>query len=341
MSQSTNFRKVTEFFKDDLAKVESCLRENFESDLPIIGEIGGYILEAGGKRIRPLLLLLASRLCALESSERVIKHCSVIEYIHAATLLHDDVVDETTVRRGNETVNSKWGSDASILVGDYMIARALMVLSDDIQPNIFRAFGAAARTLVEGGLLEYSNARDIMVTEDYCVDVAYKKTASIMELSCQIGAFLAETEPDVENALMTFGRNFGIAFQLVDDAMDYDAPAEVLGKPQGTDFKEGHVTLPLLHLYKNSDRALKREIEGFIHNDKLTNKDLEYILERMREVKALEYTMSKAQSYMDEAKQALAQTTVPNPEIQSLMVALTDHIMNRYQPSRPTLTPIV
>jgi len=341
MTQPSHFREVTEFFQDDLTQVEDCLRENFESGLPIITEIGSYILEAGGKRIRPLLLLLASRLCGLESSDRVIKHCSVIEYIHAATLLHDDVVDETTVRRGSETVNSKWGSDASILVGDYLIARALMVLSDDIQPDIFRAFGRAARTLVEGGLLEYSNARDILVTEDYCVDVAYKKTASIMALSCQIGAFLAEAEPDQQEALLAFGKNFGIAFQLVDDAMDYDAPAKILGKPQGTDFKEGHVTLPLLYLYKRGDRALKREIEGFIHNDKLTNKDLDYILERMREVKALEYTMSKAQFFMDEAKQALTANTFPVPEIEKLMVALADHIMTRYRPSRPSLTPIV
>ena len=141
-------------------------------------------------------------------------------------------------------------------------------------------------------------------------------------------------------ALPAFGKNFGIAFQLVDDAMDYDAPAELLGKPQGTDFKEGHVTLPLLYLYKQADRALKREIESFIHNDKLTNKDLEYILERMREVRALEYTLSKAQTYMDEAKKTLATHPFPSPEIQNLMVILADHIMTRYKPSRPSLTPI-
>ncbi|MGP0567158.1 MULTISPECIES: polyprenyl synthetase family protein [unclassified Nitrospina] len=334
------FREVTEFFREDLLKVEQCLRDNFESSLPIVTDIGDYIMNAGGKRIRPLLLLLSSRLCGMPSNERVIKHCCVIEYIHAATLLHDDVVDETTVRRGNETVNSKWGSDASILVGDYMIARALVLLSDDIQADIFRAFGQGSKLLVEGGLLEYSNARDILVTEEHILEVAHKKTASIMSLSCQIGALLAEAGKSNEEAMVDFGNHFGIAFQLMDDAMDYDAPPEVLGKPQGTDFKEGHVTLPLLHLYQHSDKSLKREIEDFIQNESLTHKELDYVLERMRETKSLEYTMDKARSHMAEAKKILFSLKFPCPEYLELMVAIADHIIDRYTPSNPSLTPI-
>jgi octaprenyl-diphosphate synthase len=334
------FRTVTDFFREDLLKVEHALRDNFHSSLPIVTEIGDYIMSAGGKRIRPLLLLLSSRLCGLASNERVIKHCCVIEYIHAATLLHDDVVDETTVRRGNQTVNTKWGSDASILVGDYMIARALMLLSDDIQEDIFKAFGQGAKMLVEGGLLEYSNARDMLVTEEHILEVAHKKTASIMALSCQIGALLAKAGKANEEAMVEFGKNFGIAFQLVDDAMDYDAPQEVLGKPQGTDLREGHVTLPLLYLYQRADRSLKTEIEDFIHNENLTNKELDYILERMREVKALEYTMNKARSHMDEAKKILFSLKFPCPEYLDFMVALADHIIDRYTPSDSSLTPI-
>ncbi|MCF8721053.1 polyprenyl synthetase family protein [Nitrospina gracilis] len=334
------FREVTEFFREDLLKVEQCLRDNFESSLPIVTDIGDYILNAGGKRIRPLLLLLSSRLCGLPSNDRVIKHCCVIEYIHAATLLHDDVVDETTVRRGNETVNSKWGSDASILVGDFMIARALILLSDDIQADIFRAFGQGSKLLVEGGLLEYSNARDILVTEDHILEVAHKKTASIMALSCQIGALLAEAGKSNEEAMIDFGNNFGIAFQLMDDAMDYDAPPEVLGKPQGTDFKEGHVTLPLLHLYQHSDNGLRREIEEFIQNGNLTHKEFDYILERMRETKSLEYTMNKARAHMDEAKKILFSLKFPCPEYLELMATLSDHIIDRYTPSNISLTPI-
>ena len=333
------FNEVTKLFKTDLEQVEKILRENYLSDISLTSGIGDYIMNGGGKRIRPLLLLISSRLCGLELTEAVIKHCCVVEYVHAATLLHDDVVDETTLRRGSETVNSKWGSDASILVGDYLIARAIKILSDDINPKIFKAFGRSANILIEGGLLEFTHAREINVTEEHCLDVVFRKTASIMELSCQLGALLAETEPAAEQALMDFGKNFGIAFQLIDDVMDYDGDPVQLGKPVGTDFKEGHVTLPLLYLHQKADSALKNEIEDFINNENLGQKELDYIIERMQEVKALEYSLDLARSFMSKAKEALRQVSFPAPEHRDALAAIADYIIERHRPSKPSLTP--
>jgi octaprenyl-diphosphate synthase len=331
------YKEVTQLFRPDLEKVERALKDNFLSDIPIVPGIGEYILSSGGKRIRPLLMLIGARLCGQELNETLIKHCCVIENVHAATLLHDDVVDETTVRRGRQTVNSKWGNDASILVGDYLIAQSLTLLSDDVDPVIFKAFSKAAKLLVEGGLLEFSNARDIHVTEKHCMDVIYRKTASILSLSCRLGGLIAEADKEQEEALVAFGDHFGIAFQLMDDLLDYDGTKEQLGKPPGTDFKEGHVTLPLHHLYHSSKNGLKQEIEDFIQNDKLTSKELDYILDRMREGKALEYTLGLAQNHMVRAKEAIQSTTFPVPEYKDALLAVADFIIGRHTLSKASM----
>ncbi|MFQ5483537.1 MAG: polyprenyl synthetase family protein [Nitrospinaceae bacterium] len=332
-----DFKDVNTLFKDDLSRVDKCLRDNYFSDIPLVPGIGDYIMNGGGKRIRPLLLLMSTRLFGREVDDRVIRHATAVEYVHAATLLHDDVVDETTVRRGQATVNAKWGSDASILVGDFLIARALLLLSKDVHEGIFQAFAEGAKSLVEGGLLEISYARDIQVTEAHCLDVARRKTASIMALSCRLGAQLAAATPSRENGVADFGMNFGIAFQLIDDALDYDGTPEQLGKPAGTDFKEGHVTLPLHFLYHAADSNLKREIESFIMNEALTQKDLDYIVERMREAKAIEYTLTLARNYMDRAKQSLTGAGFMDSPIRQTLFATADHILNRIQPRRPSL----
>ena len=329
-----DFNEVTRLFKPDLEKVERALRDNFLSDIPIVPGIGEYILSSGGKRIRPLLMLISARLCGLELNDSLVKHCCVIENVHAATLLHDDVVDETTVRRGRQTVNSKWGNDASILVGDYLIAQSLTLLSDDVNPVIFKAFSKAAKLLVEGGLLEFSNARDIQVTEKHCMDVIYRKTASILSLSCRLGALLAEANKEQEAALEAFGDHFGMAFQLMDDLMDYDGTPEQLGKPPGNDFQEGHVTLPLHYLYHHSKNGLRQEIEQFIQNDKLTSKELDYILDRMREGKALEYTLHQAQKHMNSAKEAIQSTAFPVPKYNEALLAIADYIIGRHTLSK-------
>ena len=336
-SHTMNYKEVTQLFRPDLEKVERALRDNFLSDIPIVPGIGDYIMSSGGKRIRPLLMLIGARLCGLELNDALIKHSCVIENVHAATLLHDDVVDDTTVRRGRQTVNSKWGNDASILVGDYLIAQSLTLLSDDVNPAIFKAFSKAAKLLVEGGLLEFSNARDIDVTEKHCMDVIYRKTASILSLSCQLGGLIAEADKEQEEALLAFGEHFGMAFQLMDDLMDYDSTPEKLGKPVGNDFQEGHVTLPLHHLYHNSKNGLKQEIEGFIENDKLTSKELDYILDRMREGKALEYTLDQAHKHMNRAKKSIQTTTFPKPEYKDALLAVADYILSRHTLSKATL----
>ena len=325
-----DFSEVTQDLKIDLAKVEKAINQNYKSDVPLIPGISSYLMNCGGKRIRPMLILLSSKLCGREVDDTVVKHGCALEYIHAATLLHDDVVDETTVRRGKETVNAKWGSDASILVGDFLISRAILILAQDCERKIIQAVTEATKILVEGGIHEYTEARNVKVSEKHILDVIHRKTASMISVSVRIGGLLANATEQQETAIISFGDDFGMAFQLMDDALDYDADEAVLGKPPGTDFKEGHVTLPLHHLYNKADRSLKKEIEAFVKNENITEKDLQYVLEQMHKHKSIDYTLDLARFYVDRAKSHLRKADFPAPHYIEYFDALADYIHSRH-----------
>mgnify|MGYP003309183546 FL=1 len=335
-----DFRDVTQDLKNDLANVEQAINENYKSDIPLIPGISSYLMSCGGKRIRPMLTILTAKLCGRDADKTVVKHGCVVEYLHAATLLHDDVVDETTVRRGKETVNAKWGSDASILVGDFLISRAILILADDCERKIIQAITEATKILVEGGILEYAEARKIKVTEKHILDVIYRKTASILSVSARLGGLLANATEQQETAIISFGNDFGMAFQLMDDALDYDADEKVLGKPTGTDFKEGHVTLPLHHLYHNADPELKKEIEGFIKNESIGPDEVQYIVRHMHKQKSIDYTLNLARHYIDRAKSHLRKAEFPEPKYIEHLDAIADHIYSRYSAPSARTVPV-
>jgi octaprenyl-diphosphate synthase len=324
------YRDVTQDLKKDLARVEKAINENYKSDVPLIPGISSYLMSCGGKRIRPMLTLLGAKLCGREIDDTVVKHGCVVEYIHAATLLHDDVVDETTVRRGKETVNAKWGSDASILVGDFLISRAILILAQDCERKIIQAVTEATKILVEGGIHEYTEARNIKVSEKHILDVIHRKTASMISVSARLGGLLANATEQQETAIIAFGDDFGMAFQLMDDALDYDADETVLGKPTGTDFKEGHVTLPLHHLYSKADRSLKKELEAYVKNENITEKDLQVVVGHMHKHKSIDYTVDLARFYIDRAKSHLRKAEFPAPQYIEYFDAVADYIHSRH-----------
>jgi octaprenyl-diphosphate synthase len=204
------------------------------------------------------------------------------------------------------------------------------MLASDCDSRIINAVSEATKLLVEGGIMEYSKARKLSVSEEHCLDVIHRKTASMMSVSCELAALLSEANPEQEKALVDFGMQFGMAFQLMDDAMDYDSEENTLGKPPGNDFQEGHVTLPLLHLYQNADRSLKKEIEGFVKNENITRKDFDYVLERMRETKSVEYTLDLARDYIERAKSSIRAVTFPQPEYYKSFDAVADYIYERH-----------
>ena len=215
-------------------------------------------------------------------------------------------------------------------MGDFLISRSILMLAADCDSRVINSVSEATKHLVEGGIMEYSQARKLSVTESHCLDVILRKTASMMSLGCELAALLAETNPEQEKALITFGTQFGMAFQLMDDAMDYGSEEDYLGKPPGNDFQEGHVTLPLLHLYENSEVSLKKRIEGFVKNENLTQEDFDYVLERMRETKSIEYTLELARNYIEQAKSSIRAVTFPQPEYIKSLDAIADYIYERH-----------
>ncbi|MBT4127915.1 MAG: polyprenyl synthetase family protein, partial [Nitrospina sp.] len=223
--------------------------------------------------------------------------------------------------------------DASILVGDFLISRAILILAQDCERKIIQAVTEATKILVEGGIHEYTEARNVNVSEKHILDIIHRKTASMISVSARLGGLLANATEEQETAIISFGDDFGMAFQLMDDALDYDADEAVLGKPPGTDFKEGHVTLPLHHLYNKADRSLKKEIEAFVKNENITEEDLQYILGQMHKHKSIDYTLDLARFYIDRAKSHLRKADFPAPHYIEYFDALADYIHSRHTAS--------
>lgn len=323
------FEDVVEGVRSELDEVDNALLANLESDVPLIPAIGNYLARGGGKRVRPILVLLTSRLCGYEGA-RYITHSCVVEFIHTATLLHDDVVDSSQVRRGGPSANARWGNEASVLVGDYLFAKSLWLLAADSDPRIIQAVSNATVYLSEGEVLQLINEFNLAASEKSYLDVIYRKTAALIASCCQIGAILGKASSEREQALTEFGRNVGYAFQLVDDVLDYTAKSERLGKPVGNDLTEGNVTLPLIHLYRLAGEGEKQTIrELFLEPNGNPDGRLQIILEMMKKHGAIEYTMKQARDYAERAKAILKKFETSHH--QQALLSLADYVVEREQ----------
>ena len=249
-----DLRDIIQLVEEDLARVEEIFEAQFRSDVGLVGEIGRYIREGGGKRIRPALLLLACRLCGYRG-DRAITLASVVEFIHTATLLHDDIIDEATVRRGKRSVNSRWGNDITVLLGDFLYTKSMsMALSQDNLP-ILRLLSDVTLRMIEGELLEIERNGDLRMSEAQHIDIIRRKTADLFAACMSIGAILGEVSEDKRRALTSYGLNLGICFQMVDDLLDFTADEKVLGKPVNNDLREGKLTLPVIFLLRKAGTA--------------------------------------------------------------------------------------
>ena len=231
---------------DDVEAVDTLIRGRLTSDVALINQLSTYIINSGGKRLRPLLVLLAARACKVQDN-RHINLAAVIEFIHTATLLHDDVVDVSQLRRGNMTANAVWGNEAAVLVGDFLYSRAFEMMVDANDMRIMEILSHTTNTIAEGEVLQLLNCHDADTTEERYLEVVRRKTAKLFEAAAQIGAVLGNQPESVETALASYGMHLGIAFQLIDDVLDYSASPEDTGKNLGDDLAEGNPTLPLIH----------------------------------------------------------------------------------------------
>lgn len=295
---------LTTLVEQDLEKVNKAIIDRMASPVALIPQLAGHLIASGGKRLRPILTLSTSKMCGYEGT-RHIDLSACVEFIHTATLLHDDVVDESGLRRGSETANVVWGNQASVLVGDFLFSRAFQIMTEDGSLKVLKILSETSATMAEGEVLQLTTANNIDTNEDAYLQVVTSKTATLFAAACQVGAVVAERPAVEEEALESFGRNLGIAFQLVDDALDYSAQQRNLGKTVGDDFREGKVTLPVILAYRRSEEDEREFWRRTVERGIQSNEDLEAATAMMNRHGALADTIARAGHYGAMAKDAL------------------------------------
>jgi octaprenyl-diphosphate synthase len=285
----------------DLTVVDRVIRDRLASDVALVNQVAEYIIAGGGKRLRPLVVVVAARACGY--SGRHTEAAAIIELIHTATLLHDDVVDASDLRRGRDTANSLWGNEASVLVGDFLYSRAFEMMVDIGEMRIMDIMASATNKIAEGEVLQLMNANDPDTTEQRYFDVIYRKTAKLFEAGCGVAGILAGASDLQQQALLSYGKHLGTAFQLVDDALDYSSTAAELGKNLGDDLAEGKPTLPLIHALRHGTAEQQAMIREAIEHGGIDK--LAAITAAIESTGGLEYTARRARQETDLAKASL------------------------------------
>jgi octaprenyl-diphosphate synthase len=301
---------------DDLEACNRLIVERMQSPVALIPQLAAHLVAAGGKRLRPLLTLAAARLCG-HRGQRHVALAACVEFIHTATLLHDDVVDESALRRGQASANALFGNKPSVLVGDFLFARAFQLMVDDGSLRVLAILSEAAATIAEGEVLQLATQNDTASTEEQYLQVVDGKTAALFAAAARVGAVVADRPEAEERALRDYGRNLGVAFQLVDDALDYSAEQERLGKTVGDDFREGKITLPVLLALARGTEAERGFWRRTLEERDQGPDDLRRAQDLMHVHSALRDTVERARSYGDAALQAL-DAFPPGPERSAL-----------------------
>jgi len=300
----------------DLASVDAVVRARLKSSVPLVDQVAEHIIAGGGKRLRPLLVVLAGRACGYRG-DRHIEAAAFIEFIHTATLLHDDVVDGSSRRRGRKTANEVFGNQASVLVGDFVYSRAFQMMASIGSQRVMEIMADATNMIAEGEVLQLMNARDPDTTEARYLEVIYRKTARLFEAGAHVAAVLAEAPPGIQRALADFGRHLGTAYQLVDDVLDYRSNPAERGKNLGEDLAEGKPTLPLIHALTRCDPETGAMLRAAIKQGGL--EEMDRIIAAIESTGGLEYALHAAQKAAKQAVDALAELP-ESPFKQSLIL---------------------
>ncbi len=308
----------------DMTDLDGVIAQRLQSQVPLVGEVSQYIIGAGGKRLRPALLLLVAGALGLTGPHRLTL-AAVVEFIHTATLLHDDVVDESTLRRGRATANQAFGNPASVLVGDFLYSRAFQMMVDVGDMRVMQVLADATNVIAEGEVLQLVQIRNTAMTEDDYLQVIRSKTAKLFEASARLPALLAQASEDVESACALFGQALGTAFQVVDDALDYSGDASTMGKNLGDDLREGKVTLPVICTLQRVAASERDLLERAVHEGDVSQ--LPRLLAMIRDSGGLQAAMGLAQAEAQVAQDALR--ALPHNAYTQSMQALTHELLQR------------
>ena len=319
-----DFDDVAALASDDIQAVNRLISTSLESDVDLVSQVSEYIVMSGGKRLRPVIVLLAARALGY-AGEQHVRAAAIIEFIHTATLLHDDVVDSSERRRGQDSANTVFGNQASVLVGDFLYSRSFQMMVDIGDMRVMQILADATNTIAAGEVQQLMNVHDPDITEADYQQVIYRKTARLFEAGAQIAAVLAQHDAAVEAAMVEYGRSLGTAFQLVDDALDYNASADELGKNLGDDLAEGKATLPLIHAMSKGTDAQRTLIRTAILEGGLGQMD--EIQAIIQETGALDYTAMRAREAADAAIAAI--TSIPDSEYRNALASLAEFSVQR------------
>lgn len=319
-----SFESIRALVGEDLSATDRFIISQLESKIPLVREIIEYVLTCGGKRVRPMILLLSARALNHHANQHI-DLAAAVELIHTATLLHDDVVDNSTLRRGHDTANTIWGSDASVLVGDFLYSRAFQIVVDQRHMPIMEIFAKSTHFIAEGEIMQMINRKNPDTTEEFYFDVIERKTAKLFEVASQFGAMVStESEPEIR-ALRDYGRHLGLAYQLIDDALDYAQNAEQTGKNVGQDLSEGKTTLPLIHAMRKSKGADLELLRNAIKEG--SSAELQNILGIIESTDAIKYTSDTAKHHAAHAREALA--IIPSTPYRKALEELSDFVVER------------
>jgi octaprenyl-diphosphate synthase len=318
--------KILMQVKHDLEEIEVALEQNLNPYLDLVSQIAGHILFSGGKRLRPLLMVLSARICGYDGNYDKI-FSTIFEYLHAATLLHDDLVDEATMRRGKPVANSIWGNAATVLVGDFLLARSLAIAAETKLPDVIKVVSGITENMSQGEIHQLMRKGSLDLTEAEYMEIIKHKTAVLFQGTCRAGALIANVSLNKESALSDYGFNLGIAFQMVDDLLDYTLDTVTLGKEVGADLKEGKLTLPVIYSLKSAAEKDRTRMENIIKNKNFSVNDFKTLIRMIDKYGGRLYTQNLATEYVQNAKETLA--VFENSNTKEVLLMIADYTLSR------------
>ena len=326
-SANSAYLELKNILSKKLEKVERLIQQKLKSDVNLIGIMSSHHLNSGGKRLRALLTLGSAKLTGYKDESRDINLAACVELIHSATLLHDDVIDESELRRGVKTTNSIWGNQSSILVGDYLLSRCFEMMVEDGDLEVLKLLSSTSSKIAQGEVLQLQHKGEADLLEETYIDIINLKTASLFSAATKTGACLSGSNDKEKKALESYGRNLGLAFQIADDALDYYAKEKLFGKEIGEDFFEGKVTLPLITIFQKGNEEEKSFLNEIMKKEKRTEDDFSKTLALIYKYKAVEATFKKAEYFVNVSFDALA--IFPDTEDKKILQNLTSFSLNR------------